>query len=201
MHSEVHSESSTKRCSWVSPDRLYIDYHDHEWGVPVYNDRLLFEFLILEGAQAGLSWHTILKKRAHYRAAFDDFDPNKVAGYNEVKIESLMSDAGIVRNRQKILAAIANARSLLHIQDEFNSFRDYIWAFVGGKPMIHHFAESSDVPALSAESTAMSHDLQRRGFKFVGPTICYAFMQATGMVMDHTTDCFRYDELARRMLP
>ncbi|MBO8172584.1 MAG: DNA-3-methyladenine glycosylase I [Bacillaceae bacterium] len=183
------------RCAWTTDDPLYIDYHDREWGVPVYDDRLLFEFLILEGAQAGLSWLTILKKRAHYRQVFDGFDPQKVAGYGDEKIAALLADSGIVRNRLKIRAAVGNARAFLRVQEEFGSFRDYIWGFVDGKPIINHWRSHDEVPTRTRESDAMSRDLKKRGFKFVGSTICYAYMQATGMVMDHTTDCFRYREL------
>lgn len=173
-----------------------IAYHDEEWGVPVHDDRRLFEFLILEGAQAGLSWSTILKKRAAYRAAFDGFDPCKVARYGEKKVAALLADAGIVRNRLKIRAAIQNAQAYLEVAGEFGSFDRYIWSFVGDRPLQPRRKTLRDVPARTAESDAMSKDLARRGFKFVGSTICYAFMQATGMVNDHVVDCFRYRELA-----
>jgi DNA-3-methyladenine glycosylase I len=173
-----------------------IAYHDEEWGVPVHDDRRLFEFLILEGAQAGLSWSTILKKRAAYRAAFDGFDPCKVARYGEKKVAALLADAGIVRNRLKIRAAIQNAQAYLEVAGEFGSFDRYIWSFVGDRPLQPRRKTLRDVPARTAESDAMSEDLARRGFKFVGSTICYAFMQATGMVNDHVADCFRYRELA-----
>lgn len=173
-----------------------IAYHDEEWGVPVHDDRRLFEFLILEGAQAGLSWSTILKKRAAYRAAFDGFDPCKVARYGEKKVAALLADAGIVRNRLKIRAAIQNAQAYLEVAGEFGSFDRYIWSFVGDRPLQPRRKTLRDVPARTAESDAMSKDLARRGFKFVGSTICYAFMQATGMVNDHVADCFRYRELA-----
>lgn len=173
-----------------------IAYHDEEWGVPVHDDRRLFEFLILEGAQAGLSWSTILKKRAAYRAAFDGFDPCKVARYGEKKVAALLADAGIVRNRLKIRAAIQNAQAYLEVAGEFGSFDRYIWSFVGDRPLQPRRKTLRDVPARTAESDAMSEDLARRGFKFVGSTICYAFMQATGMVNDHVADCFRYTELA-----
>jgi DNA-3-methyladenine glycosylase I len=186
-----------ERCAWTTQDELYIAYHDHEWGVPVYDDRLLFEYLILEGAQAGLSWYTILKKREAYRRAFDQFDAKVIAGYDQKKVDELMADAGIVRNRLKIQAAITNARAFLRVQEEFGSFRDYIWSFVGGTPIINHWTSLAEVPVRTAESDAMSRDLKKRGFTFVGSTICYAFMQATGMVMDHTTNCFRYRELVR----
>ena len=180
------------RCPWVhltKPD--YIEYHDMEWGVPVYDDRLLFEFITLEGAQAGLSWYTVLRKRQTYRSAFDGFDPVKVAAYGQDKIESLLLDPGIIRNRQKVAAAVNNAQRFREIQKEFGSFSDYLWRFVGGKPEVNELREDSDFQATTAESDAMSKALRLRGFKFVGSTICYAHMQATGMVNDHTMDCFR----------
>ncbi|MGB8953888.1 MAG: DNA-3-methyladenine glycosylase I [Tumebacillaceae bacterium] len=180
------------RCGWCTDAQLYIDYHDHEWGVPVHEDRRLFEFLILEGAQAGLSWYTVLQKRENYRQAFDGFDPEKIALYDEAKVEELLQNPGIIRNRLKVQAAIANAKSFLRVQAEYGSFRDYIWSFVGGQPIVNHWPTREDVPASTPISDAMSKDLKKRGFKFVGTTICYAFMQATGMVMDHTMDCFRY---------
>lgn len=183
------------RCKWAGPEQIYLDYHDYEWGVPVYDDRTLFEFLILEGAQAGLSWITILKKRENYRRAFDNFDPSKIANYDEKKIEELLQDPGIIRNRRKIEGAIDNARAFLKVQEEFGSFSQYIWGFVGGKPRVNHWTSHGEIPAQTSESQAMSRDLQKRGFKFVGPTICYAFMQAVGMVNDHTVDCFRYEEI------
>lgn len=184
------------RCPWaVGPE--YIAYHDREWGVPVHNDRLLFEFLILEGAQAGLSWITILKKRHNYRAAFDQFDPNIVAGYGKKKQQALMANSGIVRNRLKIESAIRNAGSFLAVQEEFGSFDNYIWNFVDGRPRQTNRKSFKDVPARTAESDAMSKDLKRRGFKFVGTTICYAYMQAVGMVNDHLTTCYRYAELRK----
>jgi len=181
------------RCSWASGD-LMIHYHDEEWGVPVHDDRTLFEFLILEGAQAGLSWSTILNKRDNYRRAFDNFNPPRIAQYDKRRIKQLLSDPGIVRNKLKISAAIENARAFQQIQQEFGSFDRYIWQFVGGKPLVNRW--KSKVPAKTAESDAMSNDLKRRGFKFVGSTICYAFMQAVGMVNDHATNCFRYRALA-----
>lgn len=184
------------RCGWATDDKLYVDYHDSEWGVPVYDDRSLFEFLILEGAQAGLSWYTILKKRENYRAAFDGFDPAQIASYDEKKIAELLSNEGIVRNRLKVQAAVQNAKAFLAVQKEFGSFKDYIWSFVGGKPIINHWKTLKDVPVSTLESDAMSKDLKKRDFKFVGTRICYAYMQATGMVMDHTENCFRYKELA-----
>ncbi len=185
------------RCSWAGNDPMMIAYHDKEWGVPVHDDRLFFEFLLLEGAQAGLSWSTILKKRENYRAAFDNFDPKKIAGYGEDKIQQLLQNPGIVRNRAKVRSAVTNARAVLKVQDEFGSFDTYIWRFVGGKTIQNGWESSVDVPGKTREAEAMSKDLKRRGFKFVGPTICYAFMQATGMVNDHTTDCFRFHELCR----
>lgn len=181
-----------KRCAWVTQDPVYISYHDNEWGKPVYEDRLLFEFLILEGAQAGLSWITILKKRENYRKAFDNFDPEIVSSYDDKKIAELLSDKGIVRNRRKIEAAVQNARSFLEIQKEFISFSTYIWSFVGGKPIINSWKTIEEVPARTQLSDAMSKDLKKRGFKFVGSTICYSFMQAVGMVNDHTQNCFVY---------
>ncbi len=179
-----------KRCPWAKTD-LMIAYHDAEWGVPVYDDRLLFEFLILEGAQAGLSWETILKKRDHYRAAFDGFDPARVARYDARKRRSLLADAGIVRNRLKIDSAIENARAFLQVQKEFGSFDAFIWTFANGKPIRNAWKSLKQVPARTAESDAMSKALKERGFKFVGSTICYAFMQAVGMVNDHLVGCFR----------
>ena len=186
-----------KRCFWAKEDPLILEYHDKEWGVPVHDDQCLFEFLILEGAQAGLSWTTILKKRENYREAFDDFDPENVAVYDAHKIEELRKNAGIVRNRLKIASAITNAQAVLEIQREFKSFDSYIWKFVGGKPIQNRWKNLQDVPSSTTESENMSSDLKKRGFKFVGPTICYAFMQAVGMVNDHTTDCFRHSELLK----
>jgi DNA-3-methyladenine glycosylase I len=186
--------ATINRCAWArSP--LSMRYHDEEWGVPVHDDRRLFEFLVLEGAQAGLSWETILKKRDNYRAAFEGFDPARVARYGPVEVARLLADPGIVRNRAKIAAAIQNARAFLAIQQEFGSFDAYIWRFVGGRPIRNAWHALSEIPARTAESDAMSKDLKRRGFAFVGSTICYAHMQATGMVNDHTTDCFRYGEV------
>jgi DNA-3-methyladenine glycosylase I len=173
-----------------------IEYHDAEWGVPVHNDRTLFEFLILEGAQAGLSWETILRKRENYRRAFDGFDAAKIAGYDERKVRALMADAGIVRNRLKIAATIANAQAFLNVQREYGSFDRYIWEFVGGKPLKRSGRKGEPVPASTPESDAMSKALKKRGFRFVGSTICYAFMQATGMVNDHALDCFRRAEVS-----
>lgn len=184
-----------QRCSWSISDPLYISYHDSEWGVPVHNDKKLFEFLILEGAQAGLSWSTILKKRKNYRKAFNNFNPTKIAFYDENKVKELLEDSGIVRNKLKIRASIQNAKMYLDVVDEFGSFNNYIWQFTGGKPIINYWERLNQVPAKTKESDLMSKDLKRRGFKFVGSTICYAFMQATGMVNDHLTGCFRHREL------
>lgn len=183
------------RCGWVNQDPLYIDYHDYEWGVPVYDDRLLFEYLNLEGAQAGLSWYTILKKRENYRKAFDDFDPTIIISYDEKKIEALLQNEGIVRNKLKINAVITNAKAFLKVKEEFGSFSRYIWSFVDGKPIRNHFKNLSEVPATTDISDRLSKDLKKRGFKFVGSTICYAFMQATGMVNDHVETCFCYNQL------
>ncbi|HLZ39592.1 MAG TPA: DNA-3-methyladenine glycosylase I [Candidatus Sulfotelmatobacter sp.] len=188
-----HSTELT-RCAWASGEQS-IRYHDEVWGVPVHDDRRLFEFLILEGAQAGLSWSTILNKRDNYRRAFDSFDPTRVAKYDKRKIKQLLADPGIVRNRLKIASAIENAKAFLRVQDEFGSFDRYIWQFVGGKPRVNRWNSLRQLPARTPESDAMSKDLKRRGFKFVGSTICYAFMQAVGMVNDHATDCFRYRQL------
>ena len=186
------------RCTWAPAGKpLYLAYHDEQWGVPEHDDRMLFEMLILEGAQAGLSWETILNKRAAYRRAFDRFDPRKVARYDARKVRSLLADAGIVRNRLKIAAAITNARAFLVVQREFGNFDDYIWRFVGSAPRRNSWSHHREIPARTAESDAMSKDLKRRGFTFVGSTICYAFMQACGLVNDHTTGCFRYREVGR----
>lgn len=184
-----------KRCGWTTNDPLYIAYHDQEWGVPVHNDRDLFEFLILEGAQAGLSWLTILKKRENYRKAFDYFDAEKIARYTDDHIHQLLANAGIVRNKRKIVAAIENAKAFLRVQDQFGSFDQYIWRFVDGSPIQNQWRSMSEVPVRTKESDQMSKDLQKRGFTFVGSTICYAYMQATGMVNDHTVDCFRHKEI------
>jgi DNA-3-methyladenine glycosylase I len=184
-----------ERCAWAGSDPLYVAYHDQEWGVPVHDDRLMFEFLILEGAQAGLSWATILKKRENYRVAFDNFDPILVAQYDENKITELLGNAGIVRNRLKITSAIQNAREFLAVQDEFGSFDAYIWRFVGGAPKRNAWRSMAEIPAKTPESDALSKDLISRGFKFVGSTICYAHMQAVGMVNDHVVGCFRYSEV------
>ena len=183
---------TVKRCGWAGDDELYQQYHDKEWGVPSYDDQHLFEMLILEGAQAGLSWITILRKRENYRQAFDGFDAQKIARYSTKKIEKLLRNPGIVRNKLKVNAAVANAKAFLQVKDEFASFIDYIWQFVEGKPKLNTWKSLADVPTTTAESEAMSKDLKKRGFKFVGATICYAFMQAVGMVNDHTLDCFCY---------
>jgi len=185
------------RCPWAGTDRDYTRYHDREWGVPLHRDRKLFEMLILEGAQAGLSWSTILRKRAHYRKVFDGFDPQRVARYDRTKVKRLLNDPGIVRNRLKIRAAITNARALLAIRKEFGTFDRYIWQFVGGQPINNRWRSLKQLPARTRESDAMSKDLKRRGFSFVGSTICYAFMQATGMVNDHLTNCHRYHQVRK----
>ncbi|MFL5243954.1 MAG: DNA-3-methyladenine glycosylase I [Gemmataceae bacterium] len=184
------------RCPWAKTE-LGIAYHDTEWGTPVHDDQRLFEFLILEGAQAGLSWETILKKRDRYRTVFDEFDPAVVARYGKRKVEALLADAGIIRNRLKVAAAVQNAKAFLTVQEEFGRFDDYVWRFVDGKPKLNRWHESSQVPAATPESDALSKDLKKRGFTFVGTTICYAFMQAVGMVNDHLTACFRYSEMPR----
>lgn len=184
------------RCSWCGEDPLYVSYHDLEWGVPLHDDQTLFEFLILEGAQAGLSWLTILKKRDAYREAYYQFDPEKVSRFNSRSIERLMSNPAIVRNRLKIEASISNARAFLEVQDEFGSFDKFIWQYVDHQPRQNRWRRFKDIPASTDESIQMSRDLQQRGFRFVGPTICYAFMQAVGMVNDHVTNCFRYRQVA-----
>jgi len=183
------------RCAWVSDNPLYITYHDEEWGVPVRNDDLLFEFLILETFQAGLSWITVLRKRENFRKAFDNFDYQRIAKYSEKKIQSLLQDAGIIRNKLKVRATITNAQAFIKIQDEFGSFTDYIWGFTNGKVIKNKWKKNEDVPAITPLAEKISKDLKKRGFKFVGPTVIYAHMQATGMVNDHTTDCFRYGEV------
>jgi DNA-3-methyladenine glycosylase I len=187
-----------RRCAWPS-SAISIAYHDREWGVPLKDDRKLFEFLVLDAAQAGLSWEIILRKREGFRKAFDNFDPEKIARYDEKKIKALLADAGIIRNRLKIESAISNARAFLALQQECDGFAGYIWQFVGGKPKINVCRSLKDIPTTSAESDAMSQALKKRGFRFVGSTICYAFMQAAGMINDHLVDCFRHAELARRM--
>ena len=189
-----------QRCEWGNSSALYIEYHDSEWGVPVHDERKLFEFLILEGAQAGLSWSTILNKRQAYIQAFDNFEPAKVASYNDTKVQALLANPGIVRNRLKIQAAIQNARSFLEVRDQYGSFDTYIWQFVDGKPIQNSWKSLQDIPATTKESDAMSKELKKRGFTFVGSTICYAFMQAVGMVNDHTVDCFRWQEVRELVL-
>jgi DNA-3-methyladenine glycosylase I len=183
------------RCPWAREDPLMIEYHDKEWGVPVHDDNLLFEFLVLEGAQAGLSWITVLRKRENYKEAFDNFDPVKVASYDEKKVEELMNNSDIIRNHRKIMATVANANAVLEIKNEFGSFDTYIWQFVGGKPIQNKWKRMEDVPSFTAESEKMSKDLKKRSFKFVGPTICYAFIQAVGMVNDHVVGCFRHSKI------
>lgn len=190
--------SDVIRCEWSGTDPLYIEYHNKEWGVPLHDDRALFEFLSLEGAQAGLSWITILRKRENYRKAFDNFEPEKVARYGDQKFAALMNDAGIVRNRQKIQATIDNARAFLEVQKEFGSFDKYIWGFVNRKPIVNEWQSLREIPAKTPLSETISKDLIRRGFRFVGPTIVYAHMQATGMVNDHIVSCHRYKRLGRR---
>ncbi len=183
-----------KRCEWVTDEQIYINYHDHEWGRPTHNDQELFEMLSLEGAQAGLSWITILKRRENYQKAFDYFDPKIVSNYDVGKIEELLNNEGIIRNKLKVNSVVTNAKAFLQVQEEFGDFDSYIWNFVGGEPVLNSWDAHADVPASTKESEAMSKDLKKRGFKFVGPTICYAFMQATGMVNDHTKDCFLADK-------
>lgn len=194
--SALISPAEPIRCPWAKGQQ-YIEYHDQEWGVPVHDDRLLFEFLILEGAQAGLSWETILKKRDNYRVAFDGFDPAVVAKYGQQKRAALLGNPGIVRNRLKVESAIQNAKAFLAVQDEFGTFDQYIWGFVAGVPKQNRWKAMADVPASTPEADAISKDLKQRGFKFVGSTICYAFMQAVGMVNDHLTGCFRYKQVRR----
>ncbi len=184
-----------KRCEWCEGDPLYLPYHDNEWGVPVHDDRLLFEFLVLEGAQAGLSWLIILKKRENYRIAFDGFEIERIANYGQTELKRLLADAGIVRNRLKLESAIKNARGVLAIREEYGSLDSYLWRFVDGRPKQNTWKSMAELPAKTELSEAMSMALKKRGFIFVGPTICYAFMQAVGMVNDHTTDCYRYNEI------
>jgi DNA-3-methyladenine glycosylase I len=190
--------TTRKRCGWCGDDPLYVAYHDEEWCVPVFDDQILFEFLILEGAQAGLSWSTILKKREGYRRAFDGFDAEKIARYDGVKISALLTDPGIVRNQLKIGSAVTNAQAFLQIQDEWGNFSKYIWSFVDGRPIQNTWRSLSEIPAKTPVAEALSKDLKKRGFRFVGPTIIYAHMQATGMVNDHLVDCFRYPEIVAR---
>ena len=185
------------RCAWVGTDPLYVAYHDKEWGVPVYDDQALFAKLLLDGAQAGLSWITILRKRENYYAAFDGFNPEKMARYDDAKIADLLANPGIVRNRLKVAAFVSNAQAYLDLQHELGSFSDYLWGFVGGAPIVNTWETLTEWPASTPESELMSKALKQRGFRFVGPTICYAFMQAVGMVNDHTIDCFRYSALAK----
>lgn len=187
-----------QRCAWCGADALYQQYHDLEWGVPSFNDRHLFEMLVLEGAQAGLSWITVLKKRAHYQQVLDQFDANSIACYDEKKIEQLLQDPGIIRNRLKVHSAVTNARLFLELQSRHGSFSDYIWQFTDGRPKLNYWKKLSEIPATTRESDLMSKDLKKKGFKFVGSTICYAYMQAVGMVNDHTTDCFRHKTLINR---
>jgi len=189
--------SNPVRCGWCGDDPLYVAYHDREWGVPIRDDRILFEFLLLEGAQAGLSWATILKKREGYRRLYEGFDPERVAGYGERKLAELLADPAIVRNRAKVVASVTNARAFLEVQAEFGSFSDYIWRFVDGVPIQNAWTSLDQLPAVTSLAESISKDLRQRGFKFVGPTIVYAHMQATGMVNDHITACFRHDEVAK----
>ena len=186
-----------KRCQWVSNDPIYTKYHDKEWGIPVYSDKKLFEMMILEGAQAGLSWITILKKRAHYRKVFDGFDARKIAGYNQKKIDSLLLDPGIVRNKLKVESTISNAKLYLELKEKHGRFSDFLWEFVDGEPIQNKWRSLKQVPVSTDASDAMSKELKRRGFKFIGTTICYAFMQSVGMVNDHTTDCFCHDAVSK----
>lgn len=191
----VTKEKMNRRCAWPNDNTLMVEYHDKEWGVPVHDDQNLFEFLILEGAQAGLTWQTVLNKRENYRKAFSDFNTSKIARYGDEEIQSLLANPGIIRNRLKIAATIQNAKMFLKIQKEFGSFDAYIWQFVGNKPIKNKFSSLKEIPASTKESEAISKDLLKKGFKFVGPTICYAFMQAVGMVNDHQINCFRYNEV------
>ncbi len=184
-----------KRCEWCGTDELYVKYHDEDWGVPVHDDRKHFEMLILEGAQAGLSWITVLRKRENYKKAFDNFDVKKVARYSEKRIEKLLQNTGIIRNKLKVRSAVSNAKAFIEVQNEFGSFDKYIWQFVNNKPIINKWKKLSDMPVTSIESDTLSKDLKKRGFKFVGSTIIYAHMQSIGMINYHTTDCFRYKEL------
>ena len=185
------------RCGWAGPDQIYIDYHDHEWGVPLYDDQRLFEFLILEGAQAGLSWITILKKREAYRKAFHNFDAEKIARFSHTRIERLLQNSSIIRNRLKLESTVANARAFLELHEQHDSFSDYIWQFVDGRPVQNKWKTDKQVPASTRQSESMSKELKRLGFRFVGPTICYAYMQATGMVNDHITSCYRHKQVAK----
>jgi len=196
---KTKSKNDICRCPWVDLSKVdYVEYHDKEWGVPVYDDRLLFEFLTLESAQAGLSWYTVLKKRENYRRAFENFEPEKIARFDQAKKEGLLLNSGIIRNRLKIEATVNNAHKFLDVQAKYGSFSKYIWGFVGNKPKINNIRKLSDYPAISKESDALSKDLKKRGFKFLGSTICYAHMQATGMVNDHSFDCFRKKEIIKK---
>jgi DNA-3-methyladenine glycosylase I len=196
---KTKSKNDICRCPWVDLSKVdYVEYHDKEWGVPVYDDRLLFEFLTLESAQAGLGWYTVLKKRENYRSAFENFEPEKIARFDQTKIEGLLLNPGIIRNRLKIEATVNNARKFIDVQAKYGSFSKYIWGFVGGQPKINNIQKLSDYPAISKESDVLSKDLKNRGFKFLGPTICYAHMQATGMVNDHSDDCFRKKEIIEK---
>ncbi len=196
---KTKSKNDICRCPWVDLSKIdYVEYHDKEWGVPVYDDRLLFEFLTLESMQAGLSWYTVLKKRENYRSAFENFEPEKIAGFDQAKIEGLLLNSGIIRNRLKIEATVNNACKFLEVQTEYGSFSRYIWGFVGGKPKINNIKKLKDYPAISKESDALSKDLKERGFKFLGSTTCYAHMQATGMVNDHFFNCFRKSEIIEK---
>jgi len=201
MAKMMKKEKTIIRCAWETEDPIYLDYHDKEWGVPVHDDQKLFKFLVLDSMQAGLNWLIILRKRENFRRAFDNFNPEKIAKYDEKKIKELLLDKGIIRNRRKIEAAIQNARAFLAVQKEFGSFDAYIWQFVKGKPKKNSWRTLQEIPAKTKESDAMSKDLIKRGFKFVGSTICYAFMQAAGMVNDHTIDCFRYAEITKEITP
>jgi DNA-3-methyladenine glycosylase I len=195
----LHKSKELIRCPWVDTSKSdYISYHDLDWGVPVYDDRLIFEFLTLESAQAGLSWYTILRRRENYRKAFDNFIPNMIAGYNSQKIEELLLDPGIIRNRLKVLSTVNNAQKFLEVQAKFGTFSNYIWSFVEGKPIIHCFEKLSDYQATSKESDALSKDLKKKGFKFLGSTICYAHMQATGLINDHSLSCYRRKEIIQK---
>ncbi len=194
-HPATSIKNPVKRCNWCGDDSLYVKYHDEEWGVPVHDDRVHFEMLVLEGAQAGLSWITVLRKRENYRKAFNDFDVNTVAKYSEKKIEKLLQNPGIIRNRLKVRSAVTNAQAFIKVQEEFGSFDKYIWQFVNNKPIVNKWKKMTDIPATSKESDALSKDLKKRGFKFVGSTIMYAHMQSIGMVNDHITSCFRYNEV------
>jgi DNA-3-methyladenine glycosylase I len=198
----MSTDPSAVRCPWVDLDKPdYIAYHDQEWGVPVHDDRLIFEFLTLESAQAGLSWYTILRKRENYRRAFAGFDPEKVARYDDHKVDALLTDPGIIRNRRKVEAAVNNARRFLAVREEFGSFDAYIWRFVDGRPIVNEIRSPADFPAQSPESEALSKDMKKRGFRFVGPVILYSHMQATGLVNDHFLDCFRRDDIIRAYGP